>query len=88
MKKFIVFSGLDGAGKSTQIELMKNEFYNLNQKSYSFWSRIGYTPGFEKIKSFIRLFVSNKYKRKGFTKERKIAFSNVIFRKMWIMISI
>ena len=88
MKKFIVFSGLDGSGKSTQIELIKNKFSNINQKSYSFWSRVGYSPGFEKIKSFIRFFMSSNYKKKGFTKERKIAFSSNVFRKIWLIIAV
>ena len=46
----IVFSGVDCAGKSTQIELLKKEFLGQGIESQSLWSRGGYTPGFELLK--------------------------------------
>ena len=46
----IVFSGLDGAGKSTQIELLKFYFKNSGVPVISFWSRGGYTAGMEFVK--------------------------------------
>lgn len=50
----IEFSGLDCAGKSTQIELvkeyLKGKGYNVNV----IWSRGGYTPGIEALKNIAR----------------------------------
>jgi len=51
MAKIIFFSGLDGAGKSTQIDILKNHYLNQNKKVYYFWSRGGYTPGFQRLKN-------------------------------------
>ena len=50
----ISFSGLDCAGKSTQIDLLQEY---LREKSLSvamIWSRGGYTPGIEGLKNVIR----------------------------------
>lgn len=50
----IEFSGLDCAGKSTQISMVKSY---LEQKGYNVrvvWSRGGYTPGIEALKNIVR----------------------------------
>ena len=50
MKKIISISGIDGAGKSTQIGFIKKKLLRENKKVFIFWSRIGYTSGFQFIK--------------------------------------
>jgi len=56
----IVFSGVDCAGKSTQIELLKKEFLSQGVTAQSLWSRGGYTPGFELFKKFLRIIFGKK----------------------------
>ena len=41
----IAFSGLDGAGKSPQIDLLTSVYKTNNKKSIMFWCRGGYSPG-------------------------------------------
>ena len=47
----IVFSGLDGAGKSTQIEILRKKLMHGGSSSKILWARGGYTPCFELVKT-------------------------------------
>ena len=85
----IAFSGLDGAGKSTQIELLKAHYEKEGSKVKYFWSRGGYTPGMEGFKSLVRKSNSNKIPlSQGFSKERDQSFSNPLVRKIWLSLAI
>lgn len=92
----IAFSGLDGAGKSTQINLVVDFYNKKNVKSIVFWSRGGYTPGMLFVK---KIFLENKNKLKkkhlsnSFEKsfdaiKREKQFSNPFIRKLWLTLSI
>lgn len=50
----ISFSGLDCAGKSTQIELLQEYLCGKGLPVAMIWSRGGYTPGIEGMKNVIR----------------------------------
>ena len=50
----ISFSGLDCAGKSTQIDLLKKHLEEQGRKVEVVWSRGGYTPGIDFLKSLVR----------------------------------
>ena len=82
----IVFSGLDGAGKSTQIELLKIRYSKDSLKSFVFWSRGGYTPGMTLLK---RVFLKKKKNiHAGFENKKNKKFSNIFVRKTWLILSI
>ena len=51
----IAFSGMDYSGKSTQIEILRQEY-----KGLYIWSRIGYTPLLKFFKHLIRYFKKNR----------------------------
>jgi len=87
MSKHIVFSGLDCSGKSTQIEILKNSLTERGQKNIVFWSRGGYTPGFQKLKDLLRIFIGGKLPKPGFTPQREEALSNPIIRRVWLTIA-
>ncbi|MFC2089136.1 hypothetical protein ACFLT1_00055 [Bacteroidota bacterium] len=85
----IALSGLDGAGKSTQIDVLVKFFESKGKKVEVFWSRGGYTPGMEWLKR--RLRKSNKSlipSKQGNTKERDIAFSKASVRRLWLSLAI
>ncbi len=50
----IEFSGLDCAGKSTQIGLLVNYLHKQGYNVKTIWSRGGYTPGITWLKNLIR----------------------------------
>ena len=87
-KYFIVFSGLDCSGKSTQIEFIRKTLIEKNKKNLIFWSRGGYTPGFQKLKDIIRFIFGKKLPKSGNSEKRDNAFSNVVIRRIWITIAI
>ena len=84
----IAFSGLDGAGKSTQIELLKDYFEGQGGKVKYFWSRGGYTPGMQAFKDLMRKSSSKKMPSQGPSKEREQSFSNPLVRKVWLSLAI
>lgn len=87
MNRIVIFSGLDCSGKSTQIEILKKKLKKENQKVLVFWSRGGYTNGFQKLKDVIRGFSGKKLPKPGFTPEREKALSNPIIRRVWLTIA-
>lgn len=85
----IVFSGLDGAGKSTQIDLLQKDFVENGKKVYLFWSRGGYSPGMELLKGILRKGKSGMIpKSRGHSKERDSAFSNSLVVGIWMNLAI
>lgn len=88
MAQVIVFSGLDGAGKSTQISNLTNYYLNNNKKVFCFWSRGGYTPGFQILKDILRFFLKNKLPKPGKSQQREKSFSNPLIRRIWLILSI
>lgn len=85
----IAFSGLDGSGKSTQIDSLKYYFFAKNKKIEIFWSRGGYTPGINFLKQLLRSKKSGVIPLKqGKSKERDNAFKKPIIRKLWLTLAI
>jgi thymidylate kinase len=82
----ISFSGLDGCGKGTQINLFEAYLKNRNICYKTIWARGSWTPGLELIKKIVR-------QDKGFTEEqkevyRKEARSNPRKQKIILVLSI
>lgn len=87
MGKHIVFSGLDCSGKSTQIDILNGSLKVKGEKNMVFWSRGGYTNGFQKLKDLLRSVSGKKLPEPGFTTEREKALSNPIIRRVWLTIA-
>jgi len=84
----ITFSGMDGAGKSTQIELLINR---LNEEGYSttkIWSRGGYTPGFVLLKSLLRKIMRKSVPPSGRSEERTRLITNPRMSRLWLSLAI
>jgi len=88
MSSFIVFSGLDGAGKSTQIELLKKYFEQNQKPVLVFWSRGGYTPGFVLLKNILRIVSGKRLPKSGHSEERDKAIANPNIQRVWLSIAI
>jgi thymidylate kinase len=85
---FISVSGLDGAGKSTQINLLASRLQNDGAKVRVIWARGGYTPGFEFLKKCIRLIFKKNLPKSGQSEERHTLINNPKVRVFWFIISI
>lgn len=85
----IVFSGMDGAGKSTQIELLAKRLKGQGSQPLVLWSRGGYTPGMLWLKSILRS-KSGKgpIPASGPSNERTQAFSRPMVRQAWLSLAI
>ena len=85
----IAFSGLDGAGKSTQIDLLSKKYSSRGSKSLVFWSRGGYSPGMQWLKNILRISKQTSQKEHMHRQQaRAKSFSNTIVRKTWLILAI
>jgi len=84
----IAFSGTDGAGKSTQIDLVSNYFKENGTKNKTVWARGGYTPGFCFFKKILRFLLLKKTSSAGDNTTRTKFFKNKGITKIWLLISI
>lgn len=84
----ITFSGIDGAGKSTQIVILKKNLAHQGIKVKHIWARGGYTKGFETLKKIIRLIFRNKLPESGISEKRTKIIAKPWIAKLWIRIAI
>tara|TARA_B100000674_G_scaffold498407_1_gene536577 strand:- start:3600 stop:4283 length:684 start_codon:yes stop_codon:yes gene_type:complete len=85
----ISFSGLDGAGKSTQISIISRFITsNYNSRPLYLWARAGYTPIFSLLKSFIRYILPNVLPAPGPSVARTNTMKSPIITYVWIRIAI
>ena len=81
----IVFSGTDGAGKSTQIDLLIKRL--PHKKVKILWGRGGYTPVFEFMKKSARKLMGGKIPHSGINDEREKMLKNKSVSKLWLTIA-
>ena len=83
----IVFSGTDGAGKSTQIGILNEELLQKNYKVKHFWGRGGYTPLFQFLKTQARMLLGKKRMPQGPTKSRNELMMRKSVSRLWLSIA-
>lgn len=88
MKNLIAFSGLDGAGKSTQIELVLDFLKASNRPAVSVWSRGGYTGPFNALKSWLRTVLGRHVVPEGPGNRRSELFRRGYVTKLWLIMAI
>lgn len=84
----VVFSGIDGAGKSTQIERLRAYLNRRGVPNVTCWSRGGYTPLFELAKRVLRRVPGNALPASGHSERRDHAFRSGWVRRLWLTIGI
>lgn len=84
----VVFSGMDGAGKSTQIRFVKESNLVSRKQIVSVWARGGYTPGFKKLKRLVGFSSNNKNKSALSGERRDELFENELVSRIWLFIAI
>ena len=83
----IAFSGLDCAGKSTQIDLIRDALTKRGCRITYLWLRGGYTPRFVKLKSMLRKSVPG-LPPAGRSAARSQSFQQRWVRRIWLAISL
>jgi dTMP kinase len=84
----ITFSGLDGAGKSTQIQLLMEYLRQNGQEPVYVWTRGGYTPFFETIKGLVRRLAGQALPPSGSNPHRTQAFRKWWVRRLWLILAL
>ena len=85
----IVFSGLDGAGKSTQIELLLDHMRQQGQQPVYLWVRGGYTPLFNGVKALLRRLSGGRaVPPSGHSQARTQALRQPWKRRLWLTLAI
>lgn len=87
-RKLVVFSGLDGAGKSTQIELLVRRLRDEGYKVGQIWARGGYTPGMSLLKRLARRIRPGILPAPGRSAGRDQQFRSFRVRRLWLMLAI
>lgn len=84
----VTFSGLDGAGKTTQIERLGSRLEKHGKKIARLWGRGGYTPGFEWLKTFLRAVSGRRLPPPGKSSTREARISSPRIQKLWLTIAL
>ncbi len=84
----IVLSGMDGAGKSTHIGRLHDQLVGRGRRVKILWSRGGYTPGMNLLKSMLRLAGERAIPAAGPSRERTARFRRPWVRRTWLTLAL
>jgi thymidylate kinase len=88
-RRLIVLSGVDGSGKSTQIQLLRTRLEQHGQRVKVVWARGGYTPGMNALKTALRRLTGARViPHSGPGAARTAAFSRGRTRRWWLRLAI
>jgi thymidylate kinase len=80
----VAFSGLDGSGKSTQIEVLRSRLEEAGCTTAVVWTRGGYTPLFSRLKTLLRRVARRRVPAAGPSTERTEALGRPWIRRLWL----
>lgn len=84
----ITFSGLDGAGKSTQIALVTDYLIKNGEKPIHIWTRGGYTSIFHGLKTLTRRVLGKKFPPAGHNPQRQQILNRWWVRRLWLSLAL
>lgn len=85
--ELISFSGIDGAGKSTQIALLTAILAGRGQRPKYLWTRGGYTGPFNSLKAVLRAVLGKGALPSGRTHARTKAFGKKWVQNVWLILA-
>ena len=86
--RLIVFSGIDSAGKSTQIESLVASLRKQGRSPIYLWTRGGYTSLFNSLKNLLRKFLGRHIPPPGRNEKRKQVMHSKRVQKLWLIIAL
>jgi len=84
----VTVSGPDGSGKSTVVDLLERHFETLGEKPVVLWARLGYTPGFERLKALARRLLGKKIPQQGETERREQVMRQGAVQGLWLAVAV
>lgn len=84
----VALSGIDGAGKSTQLNLIKVYFEHKKLQTVSLWTRGGYTTGMNLLKNIGRRIAGKRLPPSGNSVQREQIIGKAWVQKLWLTIAI
>jgi dTMP kinase len=85
--RLIAFSGIDGAGKSTQIDLLFRSLRERGKRPVYLWTRGGYTGPFNALKTLLRRIIGRKLPPSGRNDKRDKAFKKKWVQNLWLILA-
>lgn len=84
----IIFSGLDGAGKTTQVNLLLDYLRSCGHCPAYIWTRGGYTSFFNRVKKLMRCLLGKSMPSPGRSPERKKAMGYNRVQRWWLILAL
>lgn len=84
----LTLSGIDGAGKSTQINHLIQRLCESQRTIVFLWSRGGYTSWFDFLKTFIRKALGGAVPVSGHSEERERILGHGMISRVWLSLAI
>ncbi len=85
--KLIAFSGIDGAGKSTQIQYLQKALKKKGERTVYLWTRGGYTGPFNSLKALLRRFMGRRLPPPGRNQQRENVLNNKGVKTVWLSLA-
>ena len=85
---FISLSGIDGAGKSTQLKLIKADLECRGDLVIYLWTRGGNTPGAVAVKGLLRKLAGKKLPSSGHSNQRDDMLRKGWIQRLWLTLAI
>ncbi len=83
-----VFSGIDGGGKTTQIERIEAALRENGERTRRVWARGGYTPLFSGLKAILRKVKPGAIPAPGRSEKRSLLLRRGWRRSVWLALAI
>lgn len=85
--RLIAISGVDCSGKTTQISLLMSKLRDKGEKPTYFWSRVGYTPLFNALRTLLRRIAGEARLPKGDSPKRDRFLARPGTRRLWLWVA-